>query len=309
MARTAAEGLTQTEFVVVVIVIALAALLFFPTIQHLRETGARTECQNNLGRLGLALTKYHDHHGQFPAGYRHLVDARPGAEPLSPDDTAPGWGWGAALLAHLNHEALADQVDGMVKVEDPRFDALRTTPLHDFKCPADRNTGVFTVMSAAEVSLAGAATSSYAANFGTGDNIGQHPDQGNGVFFANSQITIKDLSHGASNTLALGERGAILAQTPWAGAISHGTVRTMPDAPVTARVVEGASVQVLAGINSIALNDPASTPTCFFAPHHGVVLFALGDGAARPFSTGTDLGVLRALASRADGESHKKDPR
>jgi type II secretory pathway pseudopilin PulG len=301
------KGLTLTEVLVILVLVVVAAFLFFPALQHLRNSGARTDCQNNLMRLGLALTQYHKDHGHFPAGYLRIVT--PGENGVaSPDDTAPGWGWGAALLPYVNNKPLADQIDPSVRVEDPRFEGVRTTTVRVFKCAGDRNTGVFNITDASEDPITRVATNSYAANFGTNDRIDQRPDDGNGLFFANSKITIADLTHGTSNTLALGERGAILARTPWIGAISKGTVRTMPDAPVTPRVVEGAPVEVLAGVSGgIPLNDPASTPTGFFSPHPGAVLFALADGSARPFSTHTDLAVLQALASRTGGGGRKDD--
>jgi type II secretory pathway pseudopilin PulG len=303
-------GLTLTELLVVVLLVAVAAVLLFPAVQALRQASLRAGCQNNLRQLGLALTAYHKANGHFPAAYLRAAEPTEGRVPSSRADTAPGWGWAAALLPYVGQEPLARQVDVTVKVEDPRFEALRTKVVGIFQCPADQNTGVFTVTNAAEETLTQAATNSYAANFGGGGRISQQPDQGNGVFFANSQISLPDISRGASNTLALGERGAIVAQTPWVGAVSHGTVPTMPGAPVTARVVEGAPVQVLAGVHGgLLLNDPASTPACFFSPHPGVVLFALADGSARPFSTHTDYTVLEALATRADGKGKNKGAR
>jgi hypothetical protein len=292
---------------VVVVLIAVAALLVFPAFQYLRRSSARTGCENNLRRLGHALTAYHEHHGHFPSGYLRVGGPEEGETLSWNQDTRPGWAWGSALLPFLDQKPLAGQIDLSVKIEDSRFDALRTTPLAEFRCPGDRHTGEFTVMNPADHVLARAATNSYAANFGTGGSISEEPERGNGVFYVNSRITLKDLTHGAGTTLTLGERGAILAQTPWAGAITNGTVRTMPDAPVISKVIEGAPVQVLAGVTgSIALNDLASTPGCFFSPHDGVVLFAFADGAARPFSTRTDASVLAGLAARAGGASHTR---
>jgi prepilin-type processing-associated H-X9-DG protein/prepilin-type N-terminal cleavage/methylation domain-containing protein len=288
---------TLIELLVVIAIIAIVVGLLLPAVQKVREAANRASCQNNLHQLGLALHGYHDRHGAFPAGYRC-------PKPISdPTYTAPGWGWAALLLSDLEQGNLAQQINFPLPVEDPSNLITRTTVLKLFVCPSDRLTGLFTVLDKDGTPLAQAATNSYAASFGVGVDIDQELDDGNGLFYRNSRVRMADIIDGTSNTFALGERGAFFTQTPWAGAISHGTTRITPGAPVSnTTAVEEAATQVLVHIAVHTLNDPNSDPEDFFSPHGTSANFLFADGSVRALHTGVSLSVLQALATRDGGE-------
>jgi type II secretory pathway pseudopilin PulG len=290
------------ELLVVIAIIGVLIALLLPAVQKVREAAHKASCQNNLHQIGLALQNYHDSFGSFPPGY---VYVDPNAPPVPVYFiTDPGWGWGALLLPYLDQEPLARQIDLQVPVEDSRYLELRSTPLSVFVCPSDRHTGVFTLQDVVEQDVAQAATNSYAANFGTGGEIGERPFNGTGMFAANSHVTIKDVTDGLSHTLAIGERGALFLQTPWVGAISNGIVRTTPDAPVDYVGAEEPPVQVMASITNFkTLNAPNSDPYCFFSPHDRVVYFAFADGSVHGLSSTVSYPTLQALATRANGEA------
>jgi hypothetical protein len=177
-----------------------------------------------------------------------------------------------------------------------------------FVCPSDRFTGLFTVYNQADAPLAQAATNSYAASFGVGTDLDEELDDNNGVFSRNSLVRVTDITDGSSNTLAVGERAALLTQTPWAGAVSFGTTRITPGAPVTdPGAVEEAPTQVLAHVAVHTLNDPNSDPEDFYTPHTGAGLFLFADGSVRPVRIGVNLGVFQALATRDGGETVSPD--
>jgi prepilin-type N-terminal cleavage/methylation domain-containing protein/prepilin-type processing-associated H-X9-DG protein len=289
------SAFTLIELLVVLAIVSLLLGLLLPAIQHVREAANRTTCQNNLHQLGLALHNYHDKYGVLPSGY--LCRCRP-----DNDYTAPGWGWGALLLPFIEQQSLTRQIGWRNPVEQAGNQEVRIAIVRLFACPSDRETGVFTVQDPNGAPLADAATNSYAACYGAGGEIADAPSKGNGLFFRNSRLRPADILDGLSNTLAIGERGAFFTQTPWAGAVTHGTTRVTPGAPTNSQAVEGAATQTLAHTGSHTLNDGNADPDDFFTPHPGVGAFLFADGSVRSIKASVDLEVLQALSTRSGGE-------
>ncbi len=311
------SAFTLIELLVVIAIIAVLIGLLLPAVQKVRETASRLRCLNNLKQMGLALHGYHDVNGTFPSGYDSpLPLTAAGAVAPSPhgqgidrppptsytESAAPGWGWAAYLLPYLEQGPLAEQIRFDLPVESPTNLAPRAQPLPIYTCPSDRGTGTFAVLSVTGQPVVDAATNSYAACYGTSTTIGAKPHLGDGIFYRNSRVRIADVADGTSNTFALGERSALFVKAPWAGAITGGSARTTPGAPVYYSMIHPPQVMPLARIGRKPLMDYYVEPYDFFSPHPGAIQFLLADGSARLVSTSTAVEVLRALATREGGE-------
>lgn len=318
------RAFTLIELLIVIAILAILLGLLLPAVQKVREASNRTHCQNNLKQIGIALFLYSDTRESFPAGYLYqasatanlpstsgskgrviplVIDRHPPRPPgAPPQPNSPGWGWAALILDSIEQGNLARQINYNLAVESASALSARTSMLSIYTCPSDTNTGVFTVQTEQNTALASAATNSYAACFGFGGLLDTQPDSGNGAFFRNSHTRIADITDGTSGTLLVGERAALLAQSPWAGVMTGGTLRTTPGAPVYSSIIELAPNLVLARVWNKTLNSPYSEPPDFFSPHTQVVQFLFADGSVHALSIGTDLTILQALATIGGGE-------
>src|SRR6266550_3674133 len=122
------RAFTLIELLVVIAIISVLIGLLLPAVQKIREIAVRLQCQNNLRQMGIGLHDYHNTNGCFPPGYRAglYVDGT--------TDTAPGWGWAAFLLPHIEQVPLHRQLIFARSIQNsPAVETL----VKLYLCPAD----------------------------------------------------------------------------------------------------------------------------------------------------------------------------
>ena len=299
--RRTRRGFSLIELLVVVAIAGVASATLLPAVVTAREASRRVQCLNNLRQVGLALHGYHDAAGSLPMGY--VAAANP-----DPCETAPGWGWAALILRSLDQAPLYDSANFDAPVDAPGNLTTRVAGVGVYVCPSDRDSGRYTLLKSTGAAIADFRTNSYAACYGAGLEIDEAPERGNGLFRRNLVVGFAGITDGLSTTIAVGERGACLVQTPWAG-VPNGGVSVLS---ATSKVGEYGSVGrgaelVVAHADKTTLNGHGTGPDDFYSPHAGGSEFLFADGSARFVKQTIRLHVYRALCTRDLGELVEPD--
>ncbi len=318
---------TLVELLVVIAIIGILIALLLPAVQAAREAARRSQCQNHLKQIALALHNYHDSNDRFPPGH----DYDPNRPASATGRMHPEmWGWAAYILPQMEYGGLYDQLDvknrslSQVLAAGPVVAALVQTPLPTFFCPTDpggdqgaRVAHQSRAWTSGPGVTAGGLTnfrpgaSAYVANQGCHDLDQNRIPNFPGPFYSRSRVAISDILDGTSNTVLVGERdlsgcrGGI-----WAG------VNNADQSDLTG------IFQVLGnGDRNVKLNSPAnvtSTDGCargFASLHVGGAQVALCDGSVRfvseniPFISARTIpppnagsGIYQRLLTIKDGQ-------
>jgi prepilin-type N-terminal cleavage/methylation domain-containing protein/prepilin-type processing-associated H-X9-DG protein len=287
-------GFTLIELLVVIAIIAVLIGLLLPAVQKVRAAAARSQCQNNLKQIGLALHNYHDRMNGFPPGYYDLA-------PWPQDDQGPGWGWAAYLLDDVEQGNLQRQINYSVNLGDsaPPTPAVRATFLKVFWCPADRMVGTFTVTDGGSQSWSLAHGNYVACNGNDGVDDNSTPPHTGAFIRGTRGFRVADITDGLSNTFFVGERCTTMSLSTWAGIIPGAqvpSVRSPGD-------FSDASALVLGHCGPHLPNDSIVTDAdAMSSAHTGGVQFLFGDGSVHMIANSIGQVVYDALATRAGGE-------
>ena len=197
------RGFTLIELLVVIAIIAILIALLLPAVQQAREAARRSQCQNNLKQIGLGLHNYHDTHKVFPPGV--ITDT--------------GWAWGTMILPFVDQANLYNTMapGGIMDLSNATQLANAQTVLNVYLCPSDpwgspqKNTNYAITITPPGGSAAtyNIGMSNYTGASGTSlGNCEAVSSMGTGILTINSNIKVRDVTDGASNTMLVGERGS-----------------------------------------------------------------------------------------------------
>jgi prepilin-type N-terminal cleavage/methylation domain-containing protein/prepilin-type processing-associated H-X9-DG protein len=215
------RGFTLIELLVVIAVIAILVSLLLPAVQSARESARRSQCQNNLKQLGLAIHNFHDTKKKLPSSGRPTAAStiRVGSQIF--------------LLPYIEQKVLWDQYDTDYGWFDAKNLPVTSLRLGTFECPSspkNNNTldhnpdgysgtgpwnGIVAVGDYGPSLGVAAELASYANAQSTTANpitiVGSSADTSkgstvtNGFMPKNSSLTLGDITDGLSNTVAVWE--------------------------------------------------------------------------------------------------------
>ena len=297
------RGFTLIELLVVIAIIGVLVGLLLPAVQAAREASRRAHCVNNLKQIGLALHGYEGTHGVLPPGYISAFDA-------GGTDLGPGWGWGAMLLPQVEQANLANAVNFNLAIEAPANLTARTAVVAGFLCPSDTVSPEWWVWSRdasgkAIARICQVAPSNYAGMFGTTE-----PGvDGDGVFFRDGRVGLRDITDGTSRTIAVGERSHRLGEATWVGSVTGAVL--FPDVldGIGHPRPEHSAGMVLGHAGELrGPGDPDGDVNQFYSVHSGPgANFLFADGHAAFLRSAMDYKTYLALSTRAGGEAVSGD--
>ncbi len=306
-------GFTLIELLVVIAIIAILIALLLPAVQQAREAARRTQCRNNMKQLGLAMHNYHDQASVFPPGWVSQYYQVATGEPTI-------WSWGAYLLPQIDQGPLYNTVSPGTRRIDENLAlggntaAALTSPLTAFRCASDTAPGLNNFSGAmgtnatqqadfatynrqvtngsANVSIA---TSNYVINADTGDSntpsiIAATYGPPLGIAWADSKVSMRDITDGTSNTILIGERAWVIKGLPIGAGNALGFSPATSGAPYTGQQCR-ACLAVIGlpywGLNQTVVNANHQSRG-YSSNHVGGVHFLMGDGAVRFISDNID---------------------
>lgn len=291
------RAFTLVELLVVIAIIGILLAFLLPATLASRDAARRMQCGSNLKQVGLALLSYHSGKKVFPPGYVSNYDA-------NGDDTGPGWGWASFILPQMEEDAIYKVVHFDLPIEND-INSVRVANISTYLCPTDDIPRVWKAKSRDAsgnpiAEICDVAAANYVAMFGTTE-----PGvDGDGMFFRNSKVAIKDIKDGSSKTIAVGERAHQLGNATWVGSVTGAYLFPDSDNTVSRPELEHSSGMVLGHAGEgIGPGAEGGDVNQFYSLHGAGANFLFADGHVVFLSATMDYKTYLALATRAGGET------
>ena len=291
------RGFTLVELLVVIAIIGVLVALLLPAVQAAREAGRRTQCQNNLRQIGLALQLHHDAKNCFPA-----ASSGSPAHPSGTDQYAVSWAF--ELLPHMEQQSIYAAHDPTARADAAVNSTAMRTPVSAFFCPtrrspiADRDFDDEDGPS--QVRGVGAA-GDYAANSGTSTQHGM-PGRDEfdttelGPIYVLSKISARQVTDGLSMTYAVGEKYLPPVDESADPALQH--VR-QGDAAIFSG--DARHTIVRRSSSGFPEGETDDYPGKFGSLHANLSHFAFLDGSVHTIEHSLDVATLVMLSAIGDG--------
>jgi len=199
------RAFTLVELLVVIAIIGILVALLLPAIQAAREAARRTQCNNNLKQIGVALHNYHD-------VFKSFVYMKGGTngynDPSRFDGNYNRRSGIISLLPFMEQAGLYDHIEAGDPTTTPPVHRGGAAPwsswsgynqtIAGLSCPTDPGLRI------------ARGVCSYAFSrgdfIGTDGGSGRDSQDGNGLFASQRTFGFRDVTDGSSNTIAFSER-------------------------------------------------------------------------------------------------------
>ena len=332
--QPARQAFTLVELLVVIAIIGTLVGLLLPAVQAARESARRSDCNNKLKQLALAVTNYESARQCFPSAAITKPSPGPAGAYSGANGITAGAPWSIMILPYMDDQSRFDKFNfnltfgGCFNQDNYRStNNIEQRKRHpNFICASSPHGQL--VSGAAGVDgpyagtsffpvIGGGSTSGMSNCVTPGPTVptnevpctgwGYRPMAASGPMFMNSKTRVAHITDGTSKSLLLGESryGQLAAGSNWGTGACEYTW--------SSGVYVGANGFLISGVIAANLLNPSCDPalvSCeqstshnnFGSFHLGGAYFAMSDASVVWLNDNVPATVLRALGNACDGD-------